>query len=108
MLHVIYLSFSIEFLISKEISSCNLFLGNRDVPQDFRLFEQMHLRRQTGASVSQEIRHRCNGLPAKPKAILLQFAVESRAEVDIKNASLLMWEAFLCCIWGIVCREDYF
>jgi len=84
-LHVIYLSFSIEFLISKEISSCNLFLGSRDVPQDFRLFEQMHLRRQTGASVSQEIRHRCNGLPAKPKAILLQFAVESRAEVDIKK-----------------------
>ena len=79
-----------------------------DVPQDFRLFEQMPLCRKTGASVSQEIRHRCNGLPAKPKAILLQFAVGSRAEVDIKNASLLMWEAFLCCIWTIICREDYF
>ena len=78
------------------------------MPQDFRLFEQMPLCRKTGASVSQEIRHRCNGLPATPKAILLHIAVGNSAEVGIKNASLWMWEAFLCCIWGIICREDYF
>ena len=56
------------------------------MPSNFRLFEQMPLRIDIGASVSQEIRHRWNRLLAKPMAILGHTAIEKF--VQIKKDSL--------------------